>query len=373
MTLVVPLADPAADHRNLASELEPKVLEVLRSGRYILGPEHEALESEARERLGSAACLLVSSGTDALLLSLMSCGIGPGDEVVTTPFTFFATGGAIHRVGAKPVFADIDPTTYGLSRATVEPALTERTRAVLVVHLYGGAADVAGLTALCEERGLFLLEDAAQALGSTNDGRPLGTFGRFGALSFFPSKNLGAAGDAGMLLVRDEIDCERTRCLRTHGETSRYHHRYVGGNFRLDELQAAYLRVKWRHLAAWTARRRENAAYYRERLSVAGLSEVLSVPTDAVHAGHNYHQFTLQHDDRESVRSALQAQGIATGVYYPVPLHRQPCFEFLGQSRGALPVVERVADRVFSIPVGHHVTDEMRAHVADCLIESVAR
>ncbi|MBL8899137.1 MAG: DegT/DnrJ/EryC1/StrS family aminotransferase [Planctomycetes bacterium] len=352
----IALADPAADHASLASEIESAVLQVLRSGRYVLGPEHDAFEQELALKLGTPHGFAVSNGSDALLLPLMALDLEPGDEVITTPFTFFATGGAVHRVGAKPVFVDIDPETWNLDPARVAERIGARTRVVMPVHLYGKPAPLTALEALCTRHDLCLIEDAAQAILSQVDGRSCGTVGRFGGYSFFPSKNLGAAGEGGYIAVREADDAARIKALRTHGETQRYHHRYVGGNFRMHALQAAILRVKLRQLEGWNERRRQNAKRYLELLRGAGLDARVQLPRWECNEVWNVHQFTIEVDRRDEVQKKLAEKGIATGVYYPVPLHLQECFAYLGYKKGDLPHAERAAARVLSLPVGPHVS-----------------
>jgi dTDP-4-amino-4,6-dideoxygalactose transaminase len=365
------LADPAADHEELAGEIEAAVLGVLRSGQYVLGPEVSAFEEDMREYLGGARCLSVSSGSDALLMALMALELEPGDEVITTPFTFFATAGAIHRAGARPVFADIDPESFDLDPVAVEARIGPRTRAILPVHLYGRVADMEALNALAERHGLSVIEDAAQAVGSSLNGEPAGTIGRFGCFSFFPSKNLGAAGEGGLVIVREEADWDVMKSMRTHGETSRYHHQFVGGNFRMDSLQAAVLRVKLGALPRWSERRRANAAHYIERIEAAGLADRIQLPRQGAGEVHNYHQFTIALEDRDAVARQLNERGIFCGVYYPVPLHLQKCFEYLGMSAGDLPHSERAAERVLSLPVGHRIGEEEVERVVSALAEAV--
>jgi dTDP-4-amino-4,6-dideoxygalactose transaminase len=367
----IALADPAADHASLATEIESAVLQVLRSGRYVLGPEHDAFEQELAAALGTPHGFAISNGSDALLLPLMALELQPGDEVITTPFTFFATGGAVHRVGARPVFVDIDPATWNLDPARAAERVNARTRAILPVHLYGKPAPMAALEALCAQHRLCLIEDAAQAILSFVDGRACGTIGRFGAYSFFPSKNLGAAGEGGFLAVREADDAARIKALRTHGETQRYHHRYVGGNFRMHALQAAILRVKLRRLAAWNETRRANAKRYLELLRGAGLEGRVRLPQWECNEIWNVHQFTLEVDRRDEVQKRLQERGIATGVYYPVPLHLQECFAYLGYRKGQLPHAERAATRVLSLPVGPHVTAADQERVVRELVSAL--
>ena len=344
----LPFADPAADHAPIAAELEAAAARVIRSGRYILGPEVGAFEIELAAALGVGHAIGVSSGTDALIALLMAAGVGPGDEVVTSPFSFFATAAAIVRVGARPVFADVEPTTLNIDPAAAVAAIGPGTKAVLVVHLFGRAAETPAIAAACAARGIPLFEDAAQAIGATTPGgRRTGELGAAAALSFFPTKNLGAFGDGGAVLTGDAEIAARVRRLRVHGADRKNHHLAVGGNFRLDELQAALLRVKLAHLPRWTAARRTLAAAYRH-----GLRGVpLALPPED--QGCVWNQFVVRAapSDRDELARHLGAHGIATEVYYPQALHRQPALAFLGHGRGDFPVAERAATEALALPL----------------------
>jgi len=343
----VPFADPAADHQPLADELLGAAARVIASGRYILGPEVEAFERELAEACGVAHAVGVSSGTDALLAMLAGAGVGPGDEVVTSPFSFFATAGAILRMGARPVFADVDPLTLNLDPAAALAKLGRRTRAVLVVHIFGRCLPTAALEAACQARGIALLEDAAQAIGAVApDGRRVGARTTAAALSFFPTKNLGGLGDGGAVLTGDAAFAARMRRLRVHGADRKNHHLELGGNFRLDALQAALLRVKLPHLNAWTEARRRGAARYRAGLSDTGLG----LPPDD--PGCVWNQFVVRVPrGRDQLMAQLARAGVASDVYYPTPLHLQPALRALGHAPGGLPIAERACAEVLALPL----------------------
>ena len=341
------MLDLAAQYATLGPEIDAAVQRVLASGRYILGDDVAAFERELAADAKKRYAIGVSSGSDALLAALWAVGVGPGDEVITTALSFFATAGSIARLGATPVFADIDPRTLCLDPASALARVTPRTRAIVPVHLFGRAADVAGLAAAR----LPIVEDAAQAVGSPALG-PLAT------LSFFPSKNLGAAGDAGMVLADDDAIAERVRKYRTHGSVAKHVHEVIGANLRMDTLQAAILRVKRPHLAAWTARRRANAATYRRLLA----DTPLALPGDA--PDHVWHQFVVRTPRRDDLRAFLRARQIETEVYYPTPLHLQPCF---AGTPGSLPEAERAAREVLALPVHPTLDDDQLAHVASSI------
>ena len=368
----VPLLDLKAQYDTVRSATEEAVARVFEEQRFVLGAAVERFESEMKAYTGARHAIGVASGTDALLLALMALEVGPQDIVVTTPFTFFATAGSIVRTGARLVFADIDPGTFNLSTEAATTALAEAAagarRAVLMpVHLYGRIAPMDELGALAAEHGATIVEDAAQAIGarsvSERGTRMAGTFGLFGALSFFPSKNLGAAGDAGMVLCADDAMAERVRMLRTHGGARRYVHERVGVNSRLDALQAAVLSVKLPHLEGWNAARRERAAGYSRRFAAAGVEpRRIQVPEDAGEA-HVFHQYVIRAERRDELRAALGEAGIETQVYYPVPLHLQPCFEPLGFRPGQFPESERASRECLALPIYPELTDDQLDHV----------
>jgi dTDP-4-amino-4,6-dideoxygalactose transaminase len=343
--------DLQAHLQPLLPELNAAALRVIASGRYILGPEHEAFEKEAAAAWGMREAIAVSSGTDALLVLLMALGIGPGDEVVTTPFTFFATAGAISRLGARPVFADIEPDTLNLDPARAAAAIGPRTRAVMTVHLFGRLARVDGLAEACRRAGIPLLEDAAQSVGARvgSGGARVGKLGLGTTLSFFPAKNLGCLGDGGMVLTDDSALAQTVRKLRVHGGERRYFHEVVGGNFRLDEIQTAFLRVLLPHLDRWTARRRAVADHYRREL--ADLGDLIALPPED--AGCVWNQFVIRvrGGRRDALATHLRDRGIATAVYYPLSLHLQKCFADLGYKAGDFPIAEKACEEVLALPI----------------------
>jgi dTDP-4-amino-4,6-dideoxygalactose transaminase len=362
----VPLLDLVAQYSAIRNDLLPALQAVIDSQQFIMGPAVAQLEvavahlSHARHGVGCA------SGTDALLLPLKTLQLRPGDEVITTPFTFFATAGAIHNAGGTPVFVDIDPQTFNLDPAAVEAAVTSRTRAILPVHLYGQMAAMERLMAIGQRHGVRVIEDACQAIGARRsiDGewRLAGELGWATAYSFFPSKNLGAWGDGGMIVTSDDQAAERLRKLRLHGGAKQYHHDEVGTNSRLDTLQAAILLAKLPSLAGWSSRRRDHAAYYTAALTAVG-------PVQAPVVERNnepiFHQYTLRVERRDELQAHLKSKGIGTGVYYPVPLHLQPCFSHLGYKPGRLPAAERAAREVLSLPIYPELARAQQDYVVD--------
>lgn len=367
----VPVLDLGPELESLWEELSAEALRVIRSGRFVLGPDVEAFERDAAEYLGVRHAVGLNSGTDALVIGLRALGVEPGDEVVTTPFTFFATAEAISLIGATPVFADIDAESFNLDPAAVEAAVTDRSRAIIPVHLFGRPADHTALSAIAERHGLRLLEDCAQAIGATvggddGAGRRVGGLGDAAAFSFYPTKNLGGFGDGGLLTTDDDAVAETARMLRTHGERSRYHNELLGYNSRLDALQAALLRVKLRRLDEFNEGRREAALRYGELL--AGLRAAGALNTPAVTDGHVFHQYTVRiHDGRrDAVRAALDEAGVGTMVYYPIPVHRLPVYAeaYAGIT---LPVAETAAEEVLSLPIWPAITEATQARVAQAL------
>jgi dTDP-4-amino-4,6-dideoxygalactose transaminase len=363
----VPLLDLQAQFAGIRDEVLSAVVRVCDSQRFVMGPEVEAFEHEMAELLGVTDAIGVSSGTDALLVSLMALGVGPGDEVVTSTYSFFATAGAVSRVGATPVFVDIDFRTFNIDVAQVARTITPRTRALMPVHLFGQMADMDPIVELAAQARVPIIEDAAQAIGARYAGRPAGGIGALGCFSFFPSKNLGAFGDAGLVTTNDEALASRVRLLRTHGAERQYHHRMVGGNFRIDALQAAVLRVKAPHLAAWTAARQRNAARYRELFEGAGLTSRITVPAEAAGRTHIYNQFVVRVPDRDRVKAALEARGVGTAIYYPVPFHQQECFAYLGSWPAGFPEAERAARESLALPVFGELSDDQLRYVVDSL------
>lgn len=369
----VPLLDLDAQYRPLRDELLAAVTRVCDSQRFIMGPEIDSLERELCALLGVKHAIAVSSGTDALLLALMALGIKGGDEVVTTTFSFFATAGAIARVGATPVLVDIDPVTFNIDPAQAAAAITPRTKAIMPVHLFGLGADMDPIMAAANRAGIPVIEDAAQAIGSTYRSRPLGAIGAFGCFSFFPSKNLGAFGDAGLLTSEDDGLAARARLLRTHGMKPKYHHHLVGANFRMDALQAAVLRVKAPHLAGWTDGRRASAARYRRLFHAAGLDAVVTLPIEPADRSHIFNQFVIRTADRDGLKRHLDEQGIGNEIYYPVPFHLQPCFADLGYRQGAFPHAERAAQESLAIPVYGELTEDQQETVVSAIGQFVQR
>jgi dTDP-4-amino-4,6-dideoxygalactose transaminase len=349
---MIPMVDLKAQYHALKAEIDAAVEEVLESGRYILGPHGDALELELADTLGSPHAVACASGTDALHLALRAAGIGPGDEVITTPFTFIATAEAIRYVGATSVFVDIDPHTFNIDVAAIEAAITPRTRCVLPVHLFGQPADMPAIMALCEARGIRVIEDCAQSFGAAIGGRMTGSIGAFGCFSFFPSKNLGGCGDGGLVATASAEAADALRRLRNHGSQVRYHHDEIGWNSRLDEIQAAILRVKLRHIDRFNRERRRVARRYNELLAGSGAV----TPHEDGKGVHVFHQYTLLTDRRERVMHALQQEHIACAIYYPIPLHRQKAFAGMADATRA-PVAERVAARCLSLPIYPELSD----------------
>jgi dTDP-4-amino-4,6-dideoxygalactose transaminase len=362
----VPLLDLTAQYRAIKADVDAAIAEVMESQHFILGPKVEQCEEAIARYCGSPHAIGVSSGSDALLACLMAEGIGPGDEVITTAYTFFATAGAIARVGATPVFVDIDPDTCNVNPSRIAAKVTGRTRAIMPVHLYGQMADMDAVRDLAARFSLVVIEDAAQAIGAEHDGKRAGTIGDYGCFSFFPSKNLGAAGDAGMIVTNDARRAEKLRILRSHGASPKYHHRFVGGNFRLDAIQAAIVSAKLPHLDRWTAARQRNATLYSELLEDLLPSRQIVLPT-VVTDRHIFNQYVIRVAGRDGLKKALQSQGVATEIYYPVPMHLQECFAYLGHPIGAFPESERAAGETLALPVHPELTADQARHVACCI------
>lgn len=360
LDLKVPLLDLTAQYASIRQDVRAAIDRVCDSQRFILGPEVSALEQEVARFCETRAAVGVSSGTDALLAALMALNVGPGDEVVTSPYSFFATAGVIARLHARAVFVDIEPKTFNIDPRGVRERINGRTRAVMPVHLFGRCADDA---AIVEAAGAIpVIEDAAQAIGARDaQGRSAGSVGAMGCLSFFPSKNLGGFGDGGMILTNDAELAEKLRILRVHGSKPKYFHHIVGGNFRLDAIQAAVLRVKLKHLAAWTQGRRRNADRYRALFTEAGCLEWVRLPEDA--PGHIYNQFVIRVPRRDALREHLKENGVETEIYYPVPLHLQECFRDLGYKDGDFPHSEAAARDSLAIPIYPELSEEQQAQV----------
>ncbi len=360
----IPLLDLRAQFASISVEIRAAIEEVLHSQQFILGPQLAALEQELASYCGRRFGVGVASGTDALILALHTSGIGPGDEVIVPAFSFLASASAVSAVGARPVFADIEPDTFNLDARHIESRITPRTRAIIVVHLYGLPSSVDPIVQLAAARGLLVIEDNAQAIGASYKGRKTGSLGAFGCLSFYPSKNLGAYGDAGMILTDSEQAAVRLRRLRHHGQTRSYIGDELGSNSRLDEIQAAVLRVKLRHLDQWKVARQQRAAQYNSLLG-----NLPGVVTPRVPAGgeHVYHQYTIRVAQRDRVKEFLARRGISTAVYYPMPLHLQPLYAELGYPRGSLPEAERAAEEVLSLPIYPELTEAQMERVSDAL------
>ena len=371
MSQNVPLLDLRPQYSALRDEILATVTRVCDSQRYIGGPEVEGLETELAAQLGVRHAIAVSSGTDALLVALMALNIGPGDEVVTTTYSFFATAGAIVRLGARPVLVDIDPVTFNLDPAAVKQAVTAKTKAILPVHLYGLSADMDPILDEASRSGIPVIEDAAQAIGSTYKGRPVGGLGTFGCFSFFPSKNLGAFGDAGLVTTNDAALAQRVKVLRDHGMQPKYYHQLVGGNFRCDALQAAILRVKAPHLPAWTEARRMNASRYVRLFRDAGLEGTVTLPVEPAGQRHIFNQFVIRIAGRNGLKKHLDARGIGNEIYYPVPFHLQACFASLGYGPGAFPHAERAANETLALPIFGELTPDQQAAVVSAIAEYV--
>jgi dTDP-4-amino-4,6-dideoxygalactose transaminase len=387
----VPLLDLKAQYAAIREEVREAIDRVAESQHFILGPEVEALEKEIADYSECKYGIGVSSGSDALLVCLMAIDLKPGDEVITTPYTFFATAGAISRLGGKPVFVDIDPLTYNIDPNKIEAAITPRTRAIMPVHLYGQMADMNPMMEIAQRHKLIVIEDAAQAIGSEYEGRRAGSIGDFGCFSFFPSKNLGGFGDGGLVTAQDSELADRIKLLRNHGYRPKYYNKVIGGNFRLDAIQAAVLRVKLKYLDEWTAGRQRNAARYRDMFDKAKLtiapelfkpsqgnstaasesSELRGVvlPFEAANVRHIYNQFVIRTSQRDQLMSHLKARKIGTEIYYPVPMHLQECFADLGHRPGDFPLSEDAANETFALPIYPELTEELQSSVVNAIAD----
>jgi len=366
----IPFLDLSRQYATIYYDIEKAVLECVRSGKYILGKTVEKFENEMAAYCKSNHAIGVSSGSDALLVSLMAENIGPGDKIITTPFTFFATAGAISRVGATPVFVDIEADGFNIDPAKIEAAIDKNTRAIIPVHLFGQCADMDSIMAIAEKHNLAVIEDAAQAIGATYKGRRAGSIGHYGCFSFFPSKNLGCMGDGGVVIANDSKRADRVRMLRNHGAKPKYYHQLIGGNFRLDAMQAAILSTKLPYLNFWNEQRRNNANDYRRLLSQI---ELLICPVEVSGRHHVYNQFTLRicNDGRDKVVEYLKDKNIGCEIYYPLPLHLQPCYESLNYKKGDLPIAEKTAKEVISLPIFPELTIEEKIAIADAAIYSI--
>jgi dTDP-4-amino-4,6-dideoxygalactose transaminase len=384
----VPLLDLKAQYATQREEINQSVLEVLESQHFILGPKVKELEEALSAYLQIPNALGVSSGTDALLIALMAEGIGPGDEVITPPYSFFATAGCPVRLGAKPVFVEIEPKSFNLDPACLEAAITPRTKAIIPVHLYGQSADLAPIVEIAARHGVPIIEDCAQAIGTEYQGRRVGSLGQYGCFSFFPSKNLGGVGDGGMVVTTDSVRARALEILRIHGGKPKYYHQVIGGNFRLDAIQAAVLTIKLRKLDDWTRGRQQNAAQYRHLLTEAGLVvdptrmdpstldmkgvKGVLLPWERAGDRHIYNQFVLRVDRRDELRAFLSSRSIGNEVYYPVPFHMQPCFTYLGHREGDFLVSEVAAKQSVAIPIYPELSTEMMREVVQALADFMA-
>jgi dTDP-4-amino-4,6-dideoxygalactose transaminase len=367
-TLPVPLLDLKEQYRPIREEIRAAIDRVADAQWFINGPEVEGLEREVAEYSGAPYGIGVSSGTDALLVAMMAIGIQPDDEVITTPYSFFATAGCIARLGARPVFVDIDPVSYNILPGAIEAAITPRTRAIIPVHLYGQMAEMDPIMEVARQHGLVVIEDAAQAIGSEYHGRRAGSIGDFGCFSFFPSKNLGGFGDGGLVTALDESQAARVRQLRNHGDGPKYYHKFIGGNFRLDALQASVLRVKLKYLDHWTEGRQRNAERYRALFAAANLPMV-SLPVESPNRRHIYNQFVIRAPRRDELIAHLRERQIGCEVYYPVPLHLQECFVYLGYQAGDFPASEAAAEQTLALPIYPELTEGQQAAVVDAIAE----
>jgi dTDP-4-amino-4,6-dideoxygalactose transaminase len=387
----VPLLDLKAQYATLRDEIREAIDRVSESQHFILGPEVEALEQEVADYSQCKFGIGMSSGSDALLVALMAIDLKPGDEVITSPYTFFATAGAVARLNARPVFVDIDPLTYNIDPASVEAAITERTRAIIPIHLYGQVADMTPLMELARRRNIYVIEDAAQAIGAESEGRRAGSIGDMGCFSFFPSKNLGGFGDGGMITTNDPDLAKKIKLLRNHGYSPKYYNKVVGGNFRLDAIQAAILRVKLKYLDQWTEARQRNAMTYRRLFEEAELSirpamvgglngsgasagelakmSGVVLPQEVPNGRHIYNQFVIRSGQRDQLMKHLKDHKIGTEIYYPVPMHEQECFADLGYTAGDFPRSERAAAETLALPIYPELTEEMLATVVNVIAE----
>lgn len=369
----VPLLDLQAQNGPLGEEILAAVRRVADSQRFIMGPEVDALERELAALLGIKHAIAVSSGTDAVLLALMTIDLRPGDEVVTPTYSFFATAACVSRLGARPVLVDIDPSTFNVDPDQVAAAVTPRTRAIMPVHLFGQSADLDSIVRTAERGGIPVIEDAAQAIGASYKSRPVGGIGALGCFSFYPSKNLGAFGDAGLVTTNDDALAKRARLLRTHGMEPKYYHHLVGGNFRMDAIQAAILRVKAPHLRRWTDARRANAARYRTLFAESGAARGITLPDEAGNRLHIYNQFVIRTPERDRLKRHLDDQGIGNEIYYPVPFHMQPCFAGLGYRHGQFPQAERAAAESLAIPIYGELTPAQQEGVVAAVSAFIQR
>lgn len=362
----VPMLDLNAQYEHIMDDIKLEMEKVFKSHAYKLGPQVKEFEEDMQNYCNVKHAIGCASGTDAIILALIALDVSDGDEVITTPFTFFATAGTIHRVGAKPVFVDVKPDTYNIDPDKIEAAITPRTKAIIAVHLFGQPAEMDKIMAIAKKHDLKVIEDNAQGIGAKFDGQTAGTIGDIGTLSFFPSKNLGAMGDAGMCLTHSDELSKKLFMLRVHGENPQYYHKWVGLNSRLDTIQAAALLVKLRSLSGWSDARRKNAEYYYKNL--AGIEEI-ELPVIHPKAETIYNQFTLKAQNRDELLKHLRSKDIGCAVYYPLPLHLQECFSYLDHKKGDFPITEELTETVISIPVYSEITTQQQDYVIDSIKE----
>ena len=363
----VPLLDLRAQYRAIRAEIMAALESVCDEQAFILGARVADLEKDMQHYVGTAHAVGVASGTDAILLSLMACGVRAGDEVVTVPYTFFATAGSISRLGAKPVFVDIKPDSYNMDPALIEKAITPRTKAIMPVHLFGQCAEMEPILQSTAQRKIPVIEDAAQAIGAARGSRNAGAIGQLGCFSFFPSKNLGGFGDGGMITTNDPDLADRVRMLRVHGSREKYVHEMIGLNSRLDALQAAVLRVKLTHLEEWTKGRQRNAVRYESLFKDADLLDRVTLPIITAGNRHVFNQFVIRVPQRDQLRAFLKSKGVGTEVYYPIPLHLQPCYRDLGYRAGAFPHAERAAQETLALPIYAELTADQQAYAVETI------
>lgn len=369
----IPLLDLKAQFQPLRDEILSAVQAVCDEQGFVLGPRLVAFEEAMAKYVGARYAIGCASGSDALLLSLMALGVGRGDEVVTVPFTFFATAGAISRLGAKPVFVDIQPDSFNLDPAQLERAVTPRTKAIIPVHLFGQCADMVAINRIAEARGIPIIEDACQAIGAAQNGTRAGVLGATGCFSFFPSKNLGGFGDGGMITTNDQPLADSLSMLRVHGSRVRYLHEVIGINSRLDALQAVVLHIKLRYLDQWAEGRRRNAALYDRLFKQAGLSDRVTVPMTYPGNFHVYNQYTIRVSRRDDLRTYLKDKGVGTEIYYPLPMHLQNCYKDLGHKKGSFPMSEQAAEQVLSLPIYAELSEIHLTYVVDAIVEFYRR
>ncbi len=361
------MVDVVGQYKKIKKEIDEAALRVIASGQYILGKEVSEFENEIARYLNVKYAVGCASGTDALMVAMMALGIGPGDEVVTTPFTFAATTETIVLLGAKPIYVDIDPATYNLDPSKIEEVITKNTKAIIPVHLYGQSVDMDPLVRIANHHGIPIIEDMCQAIGADYKGKMVGGIGTMGCISFFPSKNLGAFGDAGMIVTNDVVLAEKLRMIVVHGSRVRYKHEIIGVNSRLDALQAALLRIKFQYLDQWTHARRSAASVYSRLFAGSGIE----VPCEASYGKHVFHQYTIRLKNRDKVSYTLSEKKVPHGVYYPIPLHLQEAYSAAGKPKGTFPVTEKAADEVLSLPMHTELDEEQQKYIVQSVVEAM--